>query len=199
MTRISWGKCTFVTAWLIYAIITDVAYLPWRWIWVLQRWKWFTSLWEKIKNKHKPQVNKSLIPNDDWCTDLWPCAPQCARAWGKAGEPEDGPALAHVHVLHMHQYKYYTDLRRLWRPFQTYLLQCVMSWCSLRFKCHVPSAASFLWASPAYREALVVIVFQAHKHIHKFPERYRFLWHLFPPAFCPVLNPAATQFLSCLL
>lgn len=108
VTRISWGKCTFVTALLIYAIITDVAYLPWRWIWVVQRWKWFTSLWEKIKNKHKPQVNKRLIPNDDWCTDLWPRAHSSARGLGQSRRAGWRPstrtrariAYAPVQILH---------------------------------------------------------------------------------------------------
>lgn len=112
------------------------------------------------------------------CTHLWPsyrrahqsAATQTSRMTGWFTLPYTHICInAPIQILHC--------TPETVRPFQTYLLQRVVSWCVLLFKCHVPSLASLLWASPWYRGSHPVNMFQVHKHIHKFPWKY--VW-LFP-------------------
>lgn len=133
------------------------------------------ELMGKIKNKHKPLVIKKKVDPKWWLTYkslalLQNCAQICSRA-------DRQVLLMHTHThthLNICAYKENTALRRLHKPFwvsQTYLLQRVVSWCSVLFKCHVLSVASFFMSFPRIMQTNgrthLVIVFKAYKHIHK--------------------------------
>lgn len=124
------------------------------------------------------------------CTHLWPSyrlAHQSAAT--QTGRMTGWLILPYTHIYINAPIQILLCTPETVRPFQTYLLQRVVSWCVLLLKCHVPSLASLLWASPWYRGSHPVNMFQVRQRFTNFPGNiFHFLHHFLSVAFLLLSN-----------
>lgn len=106
-------------------VIRTAAYLPWRWIWVVLWGMWLMNLCEKLpKNINHRLLKSRLIANDDLCVYI------SRQAGWQIGTQTHANIFAYAWMETLHWTR---GTGETVRCFQTYLLQRIVSWCSVAF------------------------------------------------------------------
>lgn len=139
------------------------------------------ELMKEIKNKQTTgKLKKQVDPK--WCTNLCLRVTQVLHKSAAKQMNSMTGWLPHVHTFAYAPIQILQCTLETLRPFQTYLLQCVVSGCAVLFKCHVPSLASFFFNELLFDIRLHIWWLCLKVHNNKFlkmHECFFFFWLVF--------------------